>query len=181
MQCVSTSSGRYKQAFVAWRMDGLRPSQATQTSSGCVHAQTSRGLLCCGWPCERLFAGDSGAPAASRRDVAGNESVVAVDPLHAFVALLRLDRQRGDRPRLEPAQADRLAGLLAIAIGAVLDPLDRLVDLGDQLARAVPGAKFQRPVGLDAGPVGQVGLGDPAGGKAGEGIPRLAQQALAPA
>ena len=75
-------------------------------------------------------------------------SVVAVDALHALVALLRLDRQGGDRARLQPAQADRLAGFLAVAVGAVLDAPQRLVDLGDQLAGAVAGAQFQRPVGL---------------------------------
>jgi hypothetical protein len=48
-------------------------------------------------------------------------SIVAVDALAAFVALLGLDRQRRDGSGVETAQADRLAGLLAIAVGALLD------------------------------------------------------------
>ena len=50
-------------------------------------------------------------------------SIVAVDPLAPLVALLRLDRQRRDRAGFEPAQRDRLAGFLAIAVGAVVDAL----------------------------------------------------------
>ena len=104
-----------------------------------------------------------------------------MDPLHALVPLLRLDRHRGDRARLQAAQADRLAGLLAKAVGAVLDPLQRLVDLGDQLAGPVAGAQFQRPVGLDAGAVGDVGLVDAALGQAGQGAVGLPQQFGPPA
>ena len=69
-------------------------------------------------------------------------------PLHTLVALLRLDRERGDRPGLEPAQADRLRRILAISVGAVLDPLQRIVDLGDQLALAISGSEFQRSIRL---------------------------------
>ena len=58
-------------------------------------------------------------------------SIVAVNALAAFVALLRLDRQRCDRARFEPLDRDRLAGLLAIAVGAVFDALQRRVDLGN--------------------------------------------------
>jgi hypothetical protein len=72
------------------------------------------------------------------------------------VALLRLDRERRDRARLEPLQRDRLAGLLAVAVGAVLDALDRGVDLGDQLALPVAGAQLDRAVGLRGGAVGQI-------------------------
>src|SRR5690606_25528648 len=73
-------------------------------------------------------------------------SIVAVNPLAALVTLLGLHRQGGGRPGLETAQADRLAGLLAIAVGTVLDPAQGLVDLGDQLALAVAGPKLERPV-----------------------------------
>jgi len=41
-----------------------------------------------------------------------------------------------------PLERDRLAGLLAIAVGVVVDALQRGVDLGDQLALAVAGAQF---------------------------------------
>ena len=55
-------------------------------------------------------------------------------PFHPFVLLLSLDRERGDGPCLEALQADGLHALLAIAIGACLDSVQRGVDLGDQLA-----------------------------------------------
>ncbi len=55
-------------------------------------------------------------------------------PLAPLVAFLRLDRQGGDWTGVKPPEADRFAGLLAIAVGAVVDPLQRRVDLRDQLA-----------------------------------------------
>src|SRR5580692_7387795 len=84
--------------------------------------------------------------------------IVAIDALAAFVALLRLDRQRRDRPRLEPLDGDRLAGLLAIAVGAVFDTRQRCVNLGDQLALPVASTQLDGPVGLRGGAVGEVGM-----------------------
>src|SRR5580704_6858356 len=84
--------------------------------------------------------------------------VVAIDALAALMALLRLDRQRRDRARFEPLDRDRLASLLAIAVGAVLDARQRRVDLGDQLALPIAGAQFDGPVGLRGGAVGKVGM-----------------------
>ncbi len=111
----------------------------------------------------------------------GGGSIVAVDAFHALVAFLRLDAHRRDRAGLKPAQADRLAAFLTVAVGAGLDAVDRLVDLADQLARPVAGAKFQRPVGLDAGAVGEVRFGDAALGQGGKRLAGLAQQVLPPA
>jgi hypothetical protein len=74
--------------------------------------------------------------------------VVAINALAAFVALLRLDRKRRDRARLQPLYRDRLAGFIAIAVAAVFDALQRRVDLGDQLALPVTGAQLDGPVGL---------------------------------
>ena len=62
--------------------------------------------------------------------------------------LLRLDREGCDRARLQPLERNRLAGLFAIAVGAILDAGERLVDLGNQLALAVAGTQLDRPVGL---------------------------------
>src|SRR3546814_988761 len=56
--------------------------------------------------------------------------------LVALVALLRLQRHRRDRSRLQPRERDRLAGDRAIAIFALVDAADRRIDLGDQLARS---------------------------------------------
>src|SRR5271154_1215686 len=77
--------------------------------------------------------------------------LVTVDLFALFVALLRLDRQGGDRSGFEPLQRDRLTGLLAIAVSVVLDALKGGVDLGDQLALAVAGAQFDGAVGLGRG------------------------------
>src|SRR5215469_1323111 len=77
--------------------------------------------------------------------VASAVAVVAIAVL-AFAPLaplLRLDAQRRDRTRLQALDADLFAGLEAIAIGAVFDALDRVVDLANELALAVAGAQLQ--------------------------------------
>src|SRR5690606_34650334 len=71
-------------------------------------------------------------------------SVVPVDALAPLVPFLRLDRQGRDRARVEALQGNRLAGLLAIAVGAVVQPLQCRVDLGNELALAVTGTQFDR-------------------------------------
>src|SRR5687768_2398345 len=86
--------------------------------------------------------------------------LVAINLLALLVALLRLDRERCDRARLEPLQRDRLAGFLAIAVGAVVDAADGGVDLGDQLALAVTRAQFDGAVGLRGRAVGEVWMID---------------------
>ncbi len=80
--------------------------------------------------------------------VRGGHLLVAVDALAALVAFLRLDRQSGDRAGFEPLEGDRLAGLLAIAVGAVLDAGEGGVDLRDQLALAIAGAQLDGAVRL---------------------------------
>ena len=70
-------------------------------------------------------------------------------PLHTLVPLLRLHRERRDRARFQPLERDRLSRLLAIAVGVVLNALQRRVYLGDQLALPVAGAQLDRTVGLD--------------------------------
>src|SRR5438270_2494501 len=85
-------------------------------------------------------------------------SLVAVGALHALVPLLGLDRQRRDRARFEAANADRLLGLLAIAVSAGIDARQRGIDFRNQLSLTVAGPQFDRPLGLQGGTVGQVGL-----------------------
>src|SRR5262249_37156792 len=63
-------------------------------------------------------------------------SLVAIDALAPLVTLLRLDRERGDGARLEPLERNRLAGLLAIAVGAVLEAGGRRGHLCGQLSPA---------------------------------------------
>src|SRR5260370_41262189 len=73
---------------------------------------------------------------------------VAARALETLVALLRLDRERGDRTGFEALQRDRLARVLAVAVGAPVARLQRPVDLGDQLAEPVTGAQLEGAVGL---------------------------------
>src|SRR3954453_13998829 len=85
-------------------------------------------------------------------------SLVPVNPFAAFVTLLRLDRERRDRAGVETLQADRLACLLAIAVGAVVEALQGGIDLGDQLALPVAGTQLDGAVGLGRGAIGEVGV-----------------------
>src|SRR5262249_47605838 len=85
-------------------------------------------------------------------------SLVAIDTLAALVAFLRLDRERGNGARLEPLERDWLAGLFAVAVGAVVEASERGVDFGDQLALAGARPQFHRPGGLRGGAVGEVGM-----------------------
>ena len=96
---------------------------------------------------------------ATSRDLS-DALLVAIDFFALFVALLRFHRQRRDGAGFQPLQRDRLAGLLAIAVGVVVDALQRGVDLGDQLALAVAGAQFDGAVGLGRGAVGQIRMID---------------------
>src|SRR5690606_31684770 len=82
--------------------------------------------------------------------------VVAIDLLAPLVHLLGFKAQRRGGACVEPCQPDRLAGFLAIAVGALIDALERGVDLGDQLSLPVAGAQFQRPVAFRRGPVGHI-------------------------
>src|SRR6476646_1733538 len=86
------------------------------------------------------------------------ELLVAVDALAPLVALLGFDAQCRDRPRVEPLQADWLAGLLAIAVGALVEAPKGRVDLGNQLALPVAGAKLESPLGLGGRPGGDLGV-----------------------
>jgi hypothetical protein len=62
------------------------------------------------------------------------------------------------RPSVEPAQTDRLVGLLAITVAAIGDTRQRGIDLGDQLALAVARPQLDRALGLQRGTVGDVGF-----------------------
>ena len=74
------------------------------------------------------------------------------------MALLRFDRQRGNRPRLKPAQRDGLACLLTIAVSAVVDPSQRLINLRNQLALAVACAQLNRTIGFGRRAVREIGV-----------------------
>src|SRR5262249_49318883 len=78
-------------------------------------------------------------------------SVVLVDPLAPLVALLRLDREGSDRARLESFERDRLAGLLAVAVGPVFEAGERRRGLRDPVWLVGPRAALEPPARLPAG------------------------------
>src|SRR6185503_15353966 len=74
-----------------------------------------------------------------------------------FLERLAVDAERGDGPRLQPLDADVAAALLALAVRAVLDAADCLVDLRHELALAVADAEQQVAVVFERGAVGRIG------------------------
>src|SRR6266545_2745656 len=71
---------------------------------------------------------------------------------------LRFDGKRGGRPREQPRYADRLARLLAVAVAALVDASQGLVDFLQELPLAVAGAQLQRVLFLDRRLIGGIGL-----------------------
>src|SRR5215470_20262165 len=72
--------------------------------------------------------------------------------------LLGFDRQCRNRACFEPAQRNWLAGFLAVAIGAIVNARERLIDLGDQLALAIARPQFDCAVGFGGSAVGKIGM-----------------------
>src|SRR5690606_12339649 len=101
------------------------------------------------------------ASGSRRRECASGSTIVVLAvaelPLGKLAALLGLDAQRRDRTSLEAAQADLVARLLAVAVGAVLDALQRRVDLLQELSLAIARAQLEAELGLLRGPVVRVG------------------------
>lgn len=71
-----------------------------------------------------------------------------------LVTFLRLDGQGRYRSCVEALEANRLTRFFTVTVSAVINPLKGRVDLGDQLALAVTGAKFDRPVSFRRCPIG---------------------------
>ena len=71
-----------------------------------------------------------------------------MNPLVALMTLLRFQGERCDRARFEALQRDRLPGFVALPVAAVLDPRERGIDLGDELALPVAGAQLYSAVRL---------------------------------
>src|ERR1700735_4756980 len=68
---------------------------------------------------------------------------IAVLALTAFTSLLSLDRQRGHGPCFQALDTDLFAGFETIAVGAVLDAFQRLVDLTNELALTITRAQLE--------------------------------------
>jgi hypothetical protein len=71
-----------------------------------------------------------------------------VKSIEALTTFLGFDRQGRDRPRIKAFDRDRLTGLFAVAVGAVVDAPERGVDLGDQLALTVTCSQFDGQLGF---------------------------------
>src|SRR5882672_1164760 len=107
------------------------------------------------WRRVRFMSGPERNLVYSER-LAGN--LLPVESLLLLPAGLGLDRKGGGRPRDQPRDADGLAGLLAVAVGALVDAAQRLVDLLEQLSLAIPGAELERVLLLYRRLVGRVRL-----------------------
>src|SRR5437879_4889987 len=82
---------------------------------------------------------------------------VAVELLHPLAPFLRLERQSRRGARQKARYADRLAGLLAIAVAAVVNHAQRLLDLLEQLPLAIARAQFQRVLFFERGAIRGIG------------------------
>src|SRR5439155_252891 len=78
-------------------------------------------------------------------------------PLLRFLERLAVDAERGHRARLQPLDADVRPAVLALAVRAVLDAPECLVDLRDELAIAVADAEEEVAVAFERGAIGRVG------------------------
>ena len=105
----------------------------------------------------RDFAGARPGP-STLRSQPPLRSLLAIDAFAAFVPLLRLQRQRRDRTRVEPLEANRLARFRNSRTSCPADAGQCRVDLGDELALAVARPQLQRAVGLGGRTVGEVGV-----------------------
>src|SRR5688572_27635463 len=93
---------------------------------------------------------------ARGRQAAPRDSL-AVELLLQLAAFLGLDREGRRGAREQPLDADGLAGFLAIAVAAVVDAGQGLVDLLQQLPLAVARAQLQRMLFLECRAVGRIG------------------------
>src|SRR5262249_48958524 len=76
--------------------------------------------------------------------------------LLGFLQRLAVDAEGGYGARLEALEADALSALLALPVGAVVDPVDRFLDLADQLALPVADAQREVAVRLERRAIGRV-------------------------
>src|SRR5207244_1909070 len=123
---------------------------------------------CTGWSGRRRWAASPWGPPWSR---AGSASPTLPPesppsavrsrgtelPLLRFLERLAVDAERGHRARLQPLEADVRPAVLALAVRAVLDAPERLVDLRDELALAVADAEEEVAVAFQRGAIGGVG------------------------
>ena len=107
--------------------------------------------------------------------------IVAAGTLHPLVPFLGLDGQCGDGPGFEAGQVYGLVGFFTISVGAVLDPFERIVDLGNELPCPVPCPQFQGPVGFQGCAISDIGFLKPVFLKMLKGLGSFAKKLVSPA
>ncbi len=90
--------------------------------------------------------------AAGLQEIAG-VLFVPIDLFTALMHFLGFEPKRRNGPCIQPRDADGIAGFFAIAVGAVIEALQRRIDLGNQLALTVPRAQFQRAIAFGTGAI----------------------------
>src|SRR5580704_1098809 len=116
---------------------GIICGQLAQTTDAAAHASSA------GAARHRHTARRRGREEYSGRLLAIAIVAIAVLPFPSLATLLRFDREGRDRPGFQTLDANLLAGLQAVTVAAVLDPLERLVNLANQLALTVTGTQLQ--------------------------------------
>ena len=84
-------------------------------------------------------------------------ALVAAQMFVLFLLGLAVDAQTGDRTGLETGDGDLFAAFVANTVSAVVDALQRGLDLADQAAFAVTDAQGEGAVGFSGSPVSRVG------------------------
>src|SRR3989454_3616090 len=103
--------------------------------------------------------GSIGCKSTTRRArCATGRTLLPVELLLLLASRLRLDGERCRRPRDQSGDADRLSRFLAVAVAALLDAAQGLVDFLEELPLAVARAKLKRVLLLDRRLVGRIGL-----------------------
>ena len=103
-----------------------------------------------------------------------------VNPLAPFMAFLGLDRKRRNGARIKAFQADGIARLFAIAVSAIVDPLQGRFNLGNEFALPVTRPKLKGAVGFRRGPVRQIRQDMILVLQMGDGFPAFAQDVFLP-
>src|SRR6185437_702947 len=136
----------------------MSPSSCVRKSDRPDIAQCSPAAKCCTAPeaIGRLLRFHFFAVRTLSEPASARLLLVPIHPLAPLVHLLRLEAEGRYWAGVEPCDTDRIAGFLAITVGAVLDTLQGRVDLGDQLTLAIPGPKLKCPVALGRGPIGHI-------------------------
>ena len=87
---------------------------------------------------------DSAATRANHSSdaIGSTRLIVAMDLFGTFVTFLRFEAEGRGRTGFEATKTDGLAGIIAIAIGALIDPANGRINLRDQFTLTITGAQL---------------------------------------